>query len=273
MADYRSVKVEMWAQDEWFMDLPTDAKLLWLYLFTNAHASVAGIYKLPAKTIAFETGIDLERVQSLLDVFAQHGKAKHADGIVWVVKMREHQATRSPKVEARIKSDLAALQDTPLKREYLRKYSTDTVSIGYPELRSETETETETETERKRDARPPSPAPIDLIQNGEDPEWHAALAKLDTQWLGSVTGSVQLKLARIWPQMSNGKRTWLDDAIAEAVARNARTPDYAITVLANALRDNKRPGETPQPAHRSKGGVTKAEMDAIFGVDIHGNPV
>jgi len=43
--------------------------------------------------------------------------------------------------------------------------------------------------------------------------------------------------------------------------------------LANSVRTGKRPGETPQPAHRSKGGVTKAEMDAIFGVDIHGNPV
>lgn len=120
--------------------------------------------------------------------------------------------------------------------------------------------------------RPPSPAPIDLLQNGEDPEWQAALAKLDTQWLGSVTGSVQLKLARVWPQMTNGKRSWLDDAIAEAVARNARTPDYAITVLANALRDNKRPGE-PQPVVRGKAKTTSADLDAIFGVDIHGNPV
>ena len=121
--------------------------------------------------------------------------------------------------------------------------------------------------------RPPSPAPIDLLQNGEDPEWQAALAKLDTQWLGSVTGSVQLKLARVWPQMTNGKRSWLDDAIAEAVARNARTPDYAITVLANALRDNKRPGETPQPVVRGKAKTTSADLDAIFGVDINGNPV
>ena len=147
MADYRTVKTAMWAQDEWFMDLPIDAKLLWLYLFTNAHASVAGIYKLPIRTICNETGIDQERVEGLLRVFAQKGKAKHSDGTVWVVKMREHQATTSPLVEKRIAKDVALLPDTPLKREYLKKYGTDRVSIGYSELDSETETETETEGE------------------------------------------------------------------------------------------------------------------------------
>lgn len=146
MADYRTVKTAMWAQDEWFMDLPIDAKLLWLYLFTNAHASVAGIYKLPIRTICNETGIEQERVEGLLRVFAQKDKAKHSDGMVWVVKMREHQATTSPLVEKRIAKDVALLPDTPLKREYLKKYGTDRVSIGYSELDSETETETETDT-------------------------------------------------------------------------------------------------------------------------------
>ena len=32
--------------------LPTDARLLWIYLFTNPSASVSGIYKLPLRTMA-----------------------------------------------------------------------------------------------------------------------------------------------------------------------------------------------------------------------------
>lgn len=261
MSDYRTVKTAMWAQDEWFMDLPLDGKLLWLYLFTNAHASVAGIYKLPIRTICNETGIDQERVEGLLRVFAQDGKAKHSDGMIWVVKMREHQATTSPLVEKRISKDVALLPDTPLKREYLRKYSADTVSVGYSELHAETETETDPETEKKERDRPASPAPIDPFPS-DDPEWQQAIAKLDTQWLGSVTGSVQLKLARVWPQMNNGRKAWLDDAIAEAVARGARTPDYAITVLANSLRDGKRPGQVATQPARAKG----RDLDALLGI-------
>jgi hypothetical protein len=78
-----------------------------------------------------------------------------------------------------------------------------------------------------------------------------------------VGGATQLKLTRIWGQVSNGKANWLDDAIMEAKARDARTPDYAIQVLATALHDNKRPGETTvrQPA-RGKG----RDLDALLGI-------
>ena len=46
-AEYRSVHTEMWRADDWFQELPLDARLFWIYLFTNPSASVAGIYRLP----------------------------------------------------------------------------------------------------------------------------------------------------------------------------------------------------------------------------------
>lgn len=147
MADYRSVKCAMWAQDEWFMDLDTDAKLLWVYLFTNAHTSVAGIYKLPLRTMTFETGIDTERLREILRQFANDGKAFYEEGVIWVVKMREHQSTTSSKVDKRIQLDVAAIPDSPLRKKYLARYSTDTVSIPYPQNASDTDTDTETDTD------------------------------------------------------------------------------------------------------------------------------
>ena len=51
MADFRSVKCAMWREDEWFQSLVPDERLLFIYLFTNPSASVAGIYKLPLRTI------------------------------------------------------------------------------------------------------------------------------------------------------------------------------------------------------------------------------
>lgn len=118
--------------------------------------------------------------------------------------------------------------------------------------------------------RPPA-SPPSSPQMPADPEFGAALSKLEQ--FGMMTGSALLELQALWPDLDNGRRAWIDDAIVVAQANKANTPVYAIRVLANSVRTGKRPGETPQPAHRSKGGVTKAEMDAIFGVDIHGNPV
>lgn len=153
MADYRTVKTSMWAQDEWFMDLPIDGKLLWMYLFTNGHTSVCGLYKLPLRTIMFETGLSKERALELLGSFAACGKAKYADGVVWVTKMREHQGTASPQVAKRIQADLDAIPDTPLKREYLSRYGINTVSVGYLEFRADTETDTVTETDTETETK------------------------------------------------------------------------------------------------------------------------
>ena len=113
--------------------------------------------------------------------------------------------------------------------------------------------------EREREVR--TPPPIDPFPE-QSPEYREALRKLDAQWPGAVTGTVQLKLTRIWDQLTNGKSGWLDDAILEAVARNGQTPDYALQVLTTALRNGKRPGQmTTQPA-RAKG----RDLDALLGI-------
>ena len=56
MADFRSIKTSMWREDEWYQELEIDARLFWIYLFSNPSATVAGIYKLPIRTMAFECG-------------------------------------------------------------------------------------------------------------------------------------------------------------------------------------------------------------------------
>ena len=39
MADYRTIPTSIWRQDEWFMDQPTEGRLLWLWMQTNSEAS------------------------------------------------------------------------------------------------------------------------------------------------------------------------------------------------------------------------------------------
>jgi hypothetical protein len=127
VTDYRSVKVQMWRADEWFQDLPTDARLFWVYLFTNPSARVAGIYKLTTRTMCFESGLPAERIEELKAQFSKAGKAHFEDDVVWVVKMRELQSPGkiSPKLQTGIDNDLAEIPPCDLKRQYMIRY-------GYP---------------------------------------------------------------------------------------------------------------------------------------------
>lgn len=127
----------------------------------------------------------------------------------------------------------------------------------------------------KRDeglVRPPASVPV-YPDETADPEHGTALSKLEA--LGMITGSVLLEFNALWPSLQNGKRAWVDDAVIVAQANKANSPAYAVRVLANAVRDNKRPGQAPEPKARSSGGPrhTAADLDEIFGVDIHGNPI
>lgn len=166
MAEYRTIHTKFW-QDEWVCELEPDAKLLFIYLVTNRAASLAGIYRLPTKFIAFETGITPARVARLLDEFQKAGKVFHEDGVIWVKRLRSYQTYNgkaSEQVDKRISKDLAEIPDSKLKREYLAYYAQgdepyipsqggiDTPTIPTPE--TETETETETNTPKSAAAKP-----------------------------------------------------------------------------------------------------------------------
>jgi hypothetical protein len=143
MADYRSVKVQMWRSDDWFQELPTDARLFWIYLFTNPSARVAGIYKITTKTMCFESGLSMKRIEELKKQFSASGKAYFENDMVWVVKMRELQSPGriSDNLKKGIDNDVAEIPMCELKRQYLIRYgypmhtlseSSDTLCIPFP---------------------------------------------------------------------------------------------------------------------------------------------
>lgn len=168
MAEYRQIHTHIW-KDGWFLELAADEKLFFIYLFSNERASVAGIYTLPLKVMAFESGLDAVRIQEVLRQFGAAGKVHYADGVVWVVNLRRYNETASPKVRLRIEKDLEAIPDCEIKKRYLNyhssgEYRTHRVSGIASESDSdsaserETETETETETEQETEGEPAPPA-------------------------------------------------------------------------------------------------------------------
>ena len=243
MADYRSVKCGMWAGDEWFIDLDVDAKLLWVYLFTNAHTSVAGIYKLPRKTIHNETGIDLARVDELLGQFSNAGKAHYQGGVVWVVTMREHQATSSDLVKKRITKDLALLPDSQLKRRYYEKYGTDTVSIPYLQHASDTDTDTDTELGGVGGA-PQAPAAKAASELPTDAEWAAAFQGFEAA-IGRVTSGYTLQEMReTFDELRAANRLdWWQAAIDETMRCEGNSWTYMARVIDGSTKRGMKPGE------------------------------
>lgn len=134
MADYRSVQTRMWREDEWFQELDVEARLFWIYLFTNPSASPAGIYRLPLRTMAFESGVSYEAAQDLMLRFADAGKARYEDGVVWVVNMRRLQfptlidGSKEWQTAVRIQRDIDTIPDRcALKAQYL-------AHSGYPSV-------------------------------------------------------------------------------------------------------------------------------------------
>lgn len=137
MADFRQIHTKIW-KDGWFLDLEPSEKLLWIYLFSNDRATIAGIYEIPLKVIVFETGLDKQYCIDTLSIFYQQGKILYQDGIMWVFNLRKYHETQSPKIQTRIKSDFDAVPEGEVKNAYAQAYGIDTLSIPYLESESHT---------------------------------------------------------------------------------------------------------------------------------------
>ena len=119
MAEFRNIHSKIW-KDDWFTELAPDEKLVFIYLFSNERASVCGMYEMPIKFIAFETGISLDRVSEIMDTLSRAGKVLYEGGVVWVVNLPKYNNSgSSPKIAVRAARDVEMIPDCNLKRRYL----------------------------------------------------------------------------------------------------------------------------------------------------------
>jgi hypothetical protein len=241
MAEYRTVKTAMWREDDWFLDLPLDARLFWIYLFSNPSASVAGIYRLSLRTMANESGLCQERITELLALFAHDKKAHFADGVIWVVKMREHQGSDSPLVQKRIKKDIALIpNDNPVYRMYATQYGIDRVSIPITTTRHRDETETtrdETPQDKGINQEDSLPAPSSVVVGLSD------VVRAYESNIGIIDYRTGEELKDLSKEFDT---TWIVEAVK--LAQGKRRPiSYIRTVL-----DNWRKGDGA-PATNGKG--------------------
>jgi len=109
MAKQRYINTEFW-DDEYILSLPTAGKLLFIYLFTNARATVAGVYRTTISHITFHTGLTMIEADSWMQKFEADGKAIYRDGWLMMTNTIKHQNTKNSKIMTGINE---VLKDCP----------------------------------------------------------------------------------------------------------------------------------------------------------------
>lgn len=99
MAKNRIINTKFWTDNYILNELNPIDKLLFLYLITNPYTDISGIYELPLKIMAVETGIDKENIEKvILPRFEKEGKILYQDGWIAIKNFQKHQ-TLNPKVK------------------------------------------------------------------------------------------------------------------------------------------------------------------------------
>lgn len=149
MAKNRIVNTRFWV-DDYISNLDPVEKLLFLYFLTSPATDISGVYEIPLKTIATDTGIDHQTVARIIKRFGRDKKIFYVSGWVGVVNFAKHQLD-NPSVRLGIKSGLSKAPQFILDR-------LGTVcGQSAPSLlhtNTDTDTDTDTNTESKRSAPP-----------------------------------------------------------------------------------------------------------------------
>jgi len=116
------INTRFW-DDDYASNLDPIEKLMFLYLLTNTSTNISGIYEIPVKKIAVETGIDKEMVYKIIDRFTKDGKIFYVNGWVGIKNFIKHQNQRSPQVQKGIEAEL-----NNISRDILVKM----IEYGYP---------------------------------------------------------------------------------------------------------------------------------------------
>lgn len=123
MPKQRYINTKLW-NDNWIRTLNPLDRYLFIYLLTNEHTNIAGIYELPVGSMAYESGLDERDLQNAM-LKRLEPKVYYIDGWVIICNFPKHQDyEKSPKIRAGIETCLKDIPDRVLK-------GIDTLSIPY----------------------------------------------------------------------------------------------------------------------------------------------
>jgi len=108
----RYVNTRFW-NDTYVSVLDPIEKLLFIYLLTNEHTNISGVYELPFKIMAVETGIDESMFKKIMPRLKD--RIRYVDGYIVIKNFLKHQETKSNLTLIGIKNCLKDLDENFLK--------------------------------------------------------------------------------------------------------------------------------------------------------------
>jgi uncharacterized phage protein (TIGR02220 family) len=162
---YRTIHAQFWT-DPKVRQLSREGKLLFLYLITNPHTHLCGLYYLPQELVRKETGIPNTLCDTLYDTLSEMNLSHHDQNTetIFVTKMFSYQG-RGEKNERAAANHLITLHQCSLIHRFFRVYPTVLPYWkGYP---IDTLSDTLSDTPSESGKRCPSvPVPVsDLLTN------------------------------------------------------------------------------------------------------------
>lgn len=112
MAQFRNIKCKTWS-DNWFTELSSEQKLLWLFLLTNQYVHNSGIYEIPRTWLATMSGV--AQADEILEQFIQEGKVEYKEGWLFIRNFLLYQNLNSlrPDKDGVVKEIVNFLRDNP----------------------------------------------------------------------------------------------------------------------------------------------------------------
>ncbi len=126
----RIIHTKIYFEDDWFYNLSVIQKFLFIYLITNSHIGLTGIYELPDRVILSETRLELEDLIEGKKIFEENKKILFYKGWIKIVNAEKYAQYLGEKNETARNKEL---NDIPLEvKDLFSRYPIYTVS-GTPD--------------------------------------------------------------------------------------------------------------------------------------------
>lgn len=127
MAKNRYVNTRFW-DDSYITRLSPNEKLIFLYLLTNPLTTIAGVYELSVKRVAFDVGLSVKEISRTLDQFQRGRKIVREGDWIGIVNFIKHQSL-NPKVKLGIRKELKGAPEQLVERKRHIRYPLDSIPM------------------------------------------------------------------------------------------------------------------------------------------------
>ena len=178
MPKFRMIPISLWTCPQ-FKNLDPIVRYLFLYLNTNPHTHLSGIYYLPHCYIAHETNLAIDEAVVGLADLTTHNLVRwdKESEVVWVINMLEDQG-RGQKVFKAVADQLNSLHDCRLIPDFLDYYSHLEIPYRYP---IDTPSVKDKDKEKEKEKEKAKLLPFPVAQQDEDIPYDEIIDYLNKQ--------------------------------------------------------------------------------------------